>query len=209
MPKTLRLNIPVLLPHAPDVQDGCVGRLIALLRAEPGVSEAHVAEGEGGPELCIHYDPDQLSLAQVRRRARQAGAEVSERFGHLVGRVEGVRHARHARTLAAALGEEAGVIEAVLDPAGALRLEFDRQITNRETLVDRLASHGLALVGATEDAASATAKRPDAQPTAPSDDEASHTPDDGHGQAVLRRPSPPSGPAGPSRCVRPEHALSG
>ena len=98
MPKTLRLNIPVLLPHAPDVQDGCVGRLIALLRAEPGVSEAHVAEGEGGPELCIHYDPDQLSLAQVRRRARQAGAEVSERFGHLVGRVEGVRHARHART---------------------------------------------------------------------------------------------------------------
>ena len=181
MPKTLRLNIPVLLPHAPDVQDGCVGRLIALLRAEPGVSEAHVAEGEGGPELCIHYDPDQLSLAQVRRRARQAGAEVSERFGHLVGRVEGVRHARHARTLAAALGEEAGVIEAVLDPAGALRLEFDRQITNRETLVDRLASHGLALVGATEDAASATAKRPDAQPTAPSDDEASHTPDDGHG----------------------------
>ena len=180
MPKTLRLNIPVLLPHAPDVQDGCVGRLIALLRAEPGVSEAHVAEGEGGPELCIHYDPDQLSLAQVRRRARQAGAEVSERFGHLVGRVEGVRHARHARTLAAALGEEAGVIEAVLDPAGALRLEFDRQITNREALIERLASHGLALVGATGGAASATAKTPDTQPAAPSDDEAKHTPDDGH-----------------------------
>jgi len=181
MPKTLRLNFPVLLPHAPDLQDGCVGRLIALLRAEPGVSEAHVAEGEGGPELCIHYDPDQLSLAQVRRRARQAGAEVSERFGHLVGRVEGVRHARHARTLAAALGEEAGVIEAVLDPAGALRLEFDRQITNRETLVERLASHGLALVRATEGAASTATKTPEAQPKAPSDHEASHTPDDGHG----------------------------
>ena len=105
MPKTLRLNIPVLLPHAPDAQDGCVGRLIALMQAEAGVSEAHLVEGADGPELCIHYDPDLLSLAQVRRRARQAGAEVSERFGHLTGRVDGVRHARHARTLAAELGE--------------------------------------------------------------------------------------------------------
>ena len=34
MPKTLRLNIPVLLPHAPDAQDGCVGRLIALMQAD-------------------------------------------------------------------------------------------------------------------------------------------------------------------------------
>ena len=45
--------------------DAC--RDAALLRAEPGVSEAHVAEGEGGPELCIHYDPDQLSLHGERR----------------------------------------------------------------------------------------------------------------------------------------------
>ncbi|HAL06666.1 MAG TPA: heavy metal translocating P-type ATPase, partial [Brevundimonas sp.] len=145
MPKTLRLNIPVLLPHAPDAQDGCVGRLIALMRAEAGVSEAHLVEGADGAELCIHYDPDLLSLAQVRRRARQAGAEVSERFGHLTGRVDGVRHARHARTLAAELGDEAGVIEAALDPAGALRLEFDRQATSRERLVERLASLGLKL----------------------------------------------------------------
>ena len=96
MSKTLRLNIPVLLPDAPDSQDGCVGRLIALVRAEPGILEAHLVEGAEGAELCIHYDPDQLSLAQVRRRARQAGAEVSEHFGHLSGRVDGVRHARPA-----------------------------------------------------------------------------------------------------------------
>ena len=50
MPKTLRLNIPVLLPHAPDAQDGCVGRLIALMRAEAGVSEAHLVEGADGDQ---------------------------------------------------------------------------------------------------------------------------------------------------------------
>ncbi|MFC5343337.1 heavy metal translocating P-type ATPase [Brevundimonas staleyi] len=176
MSKTIRLNIPVLLPHAPDAQDGCVGRLIALLRVEPGVTQAHVAEGEQGAEICIHYDPDQLSLAQVRRRARQAGAEVSERFGHLVGRVDGVRHARHARTLAAALGDEAGVIEAVLDPAGALRLEFDREVTSRERLIERLASHGLALAG--EGPATAIAAKP--QGAAAPEDTSGHGPDDGH-----------------------------
>lgn len=178
MPKTLRLNIPVLLPHAPDAQDGCVGRLIALMQAEAGVSEAHLVEGADGPELCIHYDPDLLSLAQVRRRARQAGAEVSERFGHLTGRVDGVRHARHARTLAAELGEEAGVIEAALDPAGALRLEFDRQATSRERLVERLASLGLKLTETSDVAGPSAAVGP--APQAARNAASGHGPDDGH-----------------------------
>ncbi|MBD3835384.1 MAG: heavy metal translocating P-type ATPase [Brevundimonas sp.] len=186
MSKTLRLNIPVLLPHAPDSQDGCVGRLIALVRAEPGILEAHLVEGAEGAELCIHYDPDQLSLAQVRRRARQAGAEVSERFGHLSGRVDGVRHARHARTLAAALADEPGVIEAALDAAGAIRLEFDREKTTREAVIARLASHGLSLQGETAGAAPSDgggeANAPIAASTHNPDDshDHSHSPDDGH-----------------------------
>ena len=65
MSKTLRLNIPVLLPHAPDSQDGCVGRLIALVRAEPGILEAHLVEGstelkrlqlEAVPQARFHAD---------------------------------------------------------------------------------------------------------------------------------------------------------
>ncbi len=186
MPKTLRLNIPVLLPHAPDAEDGCVGRLIALMRAEAGVSEAHLVEGAEGAELCIHYDPDQLSLAQVRRRARQAGAEVSEHFGHLSGRVDGVRHARHARTLAAALADEPGVIEAALDAAGAIRLEFDLEKTNRDALIARLASHGLSLQGEAGSVAlpdgEGEAKPPIAASTRDPDHghDHSHSPDDGH-----------------------------
>ncbi len=178
MPKTVRLNIPVLLPHAPDAQDGCVGRLVALVRAEPGVSEAHLVEGAEGPELCIHYDPEVLSLAQVRRRARQAGAQISERFGHLIGRVNGVRHARHARTLEAALVCEPGVLEAALDAAGALRIEFDRETTGEGGLVERLAFHGLTLTdrGGADGPVVATGQ---GGGVAPATTEA-HGPDDGH-----------------------------
>jgi Cd2+/Zn2+-exporting ATPase len=181
MPKTVRLNIPVLLPHAPDAQDGCVGRLVALVRAEPGVSEAHLVEAAEGPELCIHYDPDVLSLAQVRRRARQAGAQVSERFGHLIGRVNGVRHARHARTLEAALAREPGVLEAVLDAAGALRIEFDRETTAEGGLVERLAVHGLTLTdrGGADGAGDATGQGGGQGGVAPAATGA-HGPDDGH-----------------------------
>ncbi|WP_200865091.1 hypothetical protein [Brevundimonas denitrificans] len=72
MSDTMKLDLPILLPGAPDASDACVGRLISLLRDEPGVSEAHVVEEDAAPRLCIHYDPGQLTLAEVRRRARLA-----------------------------------------------------------------------------------------------------------------------------------------
>ncbi|MBD3837106.1 hypothetical protein [Brevundimonas sp.] len=145
MPKTVKLDLPVLLPGAPDASDACVGRLISLLRITDGVEKAHVEETDDGPKLCIHYDPERLSLAQVRRAATQAGGSVSDRYDHLTGWVEGVRHARHARTLEAALAAEPGVLQAALDASGAIRVEFDRQKLERTDLEARLRGHGLQL----------------------------------------------------------------
>jgi Cd2+/Zn2+-exporting ATPase len=137
------MDIPVLLPEAPDASDACVERLVKRLSSAPGLFQVHVAETNGASQLCLHYDPAALSPADVRRKALQAGAEISQRFGHLIGWVEGVRHARHARRLEAALAEEPGVLEAALDVAGALRLEFDHTRTSRDALQQRLADHRL------------------------------------------------------------------
>ena len=145
MPKTVKLDLPVLLPGAPDASDACVGRLISLLRITDGVEKAHVEETDAGPKLCIHYDPERLSLAQVRRAATQAGGSISDRYDHLAGWVGGVRHARHARTLEAALAAEPGVLQAALDASGAIRVEFDRQKLERTDLEARLRGHGLQL----------------------------------------------------------------
>ena len=180
MSDTVRLDIPVLLPEAPDASDACVERLINRLSGAPGLSQVHVAETNGAAQLCIHYDAALLSPADVRRKAVQAGAEISLRFGHLVGWVEGVRHARHARTLEAAMAEEPGVLEAALDASGAVRLEFDQSQTSQDLLRQRLAAHGLSFSTQPLPARS--------EPTATSDeghdhdhgDEQPHAEGDGH-----------------------------
>src|SRR5690606_30937068 len=80
MPSTVRLDIPVLLPEAPDALDACVERLVKRLTGAPGLSQIHVAESPTGPQLCLHYDAKLLSPDEVRRKALQAGVEISRRF---------------------------------------------------------------------------------------------------------------------------------
>lgn len=187
MPKTTKLDLPILLPGAPDASGACAGRLITILRDEPGVSEAHIVEKDTPPRLCIHYDPDQLTLGQVRRLARQAGAEISGRYGHLVGWLEGVRHVRHARTIEAVLSDHPGLMEAAVDASGAVRLEFDREQIDRAGIDRMFAEQNLHF----SDTPSA---RPSGQPkdgshgAAHAHDHADghdhgHGPDDGHDHA--------------------------
>ncbi|MCG2841480.1 heavy metal translocating P-type ATPase [Sandaracinobacter sp. RS1-74] len=187
MSDTMKLDLPILLPGAPDASDACVGRLISLLRDEPGVSEVHVVEDAAASRLCIHYDPDRLTLAEVRRRARAAGAEITGRYGHLVGWLDGVRHARHARTIEAVLAEHPGVLEAVVDPSGAVRLEFERDRLDRAEIDRLLAVHKLGFSDTPlARTTAATPERKDARKHAhaPGEDhDHGHGPDDGHGHA--------------------------
>lgn len=90
----LRLDLPLLLP---DADDRCVGRLIAALSGRPGIAEAHVARDADAPQLCIHYDPAQINIGRVRELVHAAGAEISERFGHLVVRRRSAACARRAQ----------------------------------------------------------------------------------------------------------------
>ncbi|OHC92272.1 MAG: ATPase [Sphingomonadales bacterium RIFCSPHIGHO2_01_FULL_65_20] len=148
MTKTVQLDLPLLLPDAPEASDACVARLIASLGQKPGVARVHVAEGGTDPLLCIHYDPEYLTLGQVRRTAQAAGAEIDARFGHISGQIVGVRHVRQARSVQAALTDQHGVLEARLDPSGALRLEFDRTRIDQGQIEALIQSQGLVFVAA-------------------------------------------------------------
>lgn len=135
MTEKLRLDLPILLPDVPDAADACVTRLIGELEGRSGVESVHVrpASASGPAQLCIHYDADTLPLSRIRELVTSAGANVTERFGHLVGDI-GVTHQRRARSIAERLGALPGVVEAAASASGTVRIEFDRTLVSEETL---------------------------------------------------------------------------
>ncbi|MFN7917395.1 MAG: hypothetical protein U0Q55_18765 [Vicinamibacterales bacterium] len=78
----LRLDLPVLLPEAPDAKDACVRRVEELLQQHDGVLSTHVLDSAAGSKLCIHFDPDRLTIERVEQMARLVGMSVHERYGH-------------------------------------------------------------------------------------------------------------------------------
>ena len=94
----VQLDLPIVLPNVPGAEDACVDRLTASLREQEGVSEAHVtAATNGEPDrLCIHYDPEAISLPRIRQRAQSLGTELTDQYGHLSWAVRGISHPRRA-----------------------------------------------------------------------------------------------------------------
>lgn len=129
------IEIAIVLPAVSDVRDACIQRLVDSLKAKEGIETAHaiIVEGNLPGEICIHYDPARLLIGEVRELARRAGAELDQRFGHLLLKSRPV-HARHARSVESGVRQIPGVLEAAMSPAGILRVEFDRQATSEEAI---------------------------------------------------------------------------
>ncbi len=47
MTKTLRLDVPLLLPEVPDARDACVTRLEALIDAQRGIGRTRLTAERG------------------------------------------------------------------------------------------------------------------------------------------------------------------
>jgi Cd2+/Zn2+-exporting ATPase len=144
MTEKMRIELRLLLPGIPDAHDGCVTRLRDLLRAKEGIADAHLVDAKPNEpdQLCVHFDPDRLSIGEVRNLVHRAGAELEDRYGHLMIKSEPM-HARQARTVESRLGQITGVLEAAVSPTGEIRMEFDRQATDDSQL--HLALRGIDL----------------------------------------------------------------
>lgn len=147
MSEKTRIEIGLVLPAIPDARDACVLRLADMLNAKDGIETAHIAdtEGVGQDQICVHYDPERISIGQVRELVKRAGAELDQRFGHLLLKSRPM-HARQARTAESRARQITGVLEAAISPAGVLRIEFDRQATDEEAIRIALAKIGVQTV---------------------------------------------------------------
>ncbi len=158
--QALRLDLPLVLPEVEDLQDACIARLLGLLEGRDGVSQIHIlkpgeahpgtlgAPGEdGGAQLCLHYDPQRLTLGQISALAKSAGADVTERFGHAVIPFHLVGAEDDGRRVEADLAGLPGVTSASVSLAGQIaRVEFDRWLTGRPAIEARLRASGATAV---------------------------------------------------------------
>ena len=159
MTDTFRLDLPLLLPNAPDARDACVARLTDALTATEGIHRAHVvlADDDEPAQLCIHYEPAVVALPHIRRIAERVGARLTGRYGHVVWEAEGLTHQRRARTVTERLKQQPGVVEAEANATGPIRIEFDREATDEGALRRALADLGVT-VPAPEPAGQAAAE---------------------------------------------------
>ena len=144
MTRRARLDLPLVLSGVPDDQDACVARLVSVLEGRSGVERVHVTHGDeesphdvgehphGVPQtkasLCLHYDPERISLAQITDIAVRSGAKIAGRYGHEVIPIRAVGAEDEGRRIEQALREIPGVTAASVNLAAQLvRVEFDRE----------------------------------------------------------------------------------
>ncbi|RFN59426.1 heavy metal translocating P-type ATPase [Marixanthomonas ophiurae] len=141
----LQLKIPVILPQVPNEKDSCVERLIQKLQAKEGIEKVHIADANGDdvPQLCFHYDPDIISIDRIQSLAESTGAEITEKYGHLLIEVKGIRHTRQARSIEKSLLTINGVLEVSVSGSGMVRLEFDKKQTNFDEISKQIEKENL------------------------------------------------------------------
>lgn len=142
-----KINLSILLPEVSGEKDACVHRIITALGKRRGIEKVHITQGKENTssQLCFHYQPSQITIAEIEKMAKKAGAEITKRYGHLLVETTGVWKPRHARLLEAKIGGIAGIISVSVAGTGFIQLEFDRTIITEAALTQSLVKQGLKL----------------------------------------------------------------
>lgn len=141
--KTIELDIPLLLPEIESGRDACVHRLERDLENHRGVLRTHVKYNGEPPQLCIHYNPDLILLATVSRIARDAGAELTDRYPHKTIRFSGLDAADVAGSLEDELAGLPGMLHARVNYAAGLAfVAYDKEKLSTAEIMDTMREFG-------------------------------------------------------------------
>jgi Cd2+/Zn2+-exporting ATPase len=144
----IKINVDLVLPDVPNERDECVQRIISATESKKGIEKVHIVPGTetSKAKLCFHYDPNEISIEQVQKIAADAGAEITERFGHLLLEVKGIRHVRHARVIEVSLKRLKGVISVSASASGWISIEFDHHEINPAKIYKQVNKIGLQII---------------------------------------------------------------
>ena len=143
MEKTIELDIPLLLPGVENEKDECLNRLEGALQNQKGILRAHLEREKSPVDLCLHYDPNLLTLEQVRRLAERAGAGIANRYHHASIPIEGMDCSDCSLVVEHSVGRMDGVLNVNVNyPAEKMWVEFDAHKVNRSAIEKRVRSLG-------------------------------------------------------------------
>jgi Cd2+/Zn2+-exporting ATPase len=142
----VKLEIPILLPNVETESDVSLTRLETLLQNQKGLQRAHLERDSQPITLCLHYDPEITSLAEVKRLAERAGAQINNRYHHVLIPIEGMDCSDCVLVIEHSVGRLDGVLSVNVNYASQkMRVEFDRRRTDRAAIEKRLRSLGYAV----------------------------------------------------------------
>ncbi|MBX3064776.1 MAG: cadmium-translocating P-type ATPase [Anaerolineae bacterium] len=146
MNPTIQLDLSILLPKMDD-HDECVEFLTARLATLKGIEQAHIVEEGGKTRLCLHYDPNLLSLATVQRLAQEAGVEISQRYRHEQIAFAPLNAADAAIILERQLQQLKGMLHASVNyAAGLIFVAYDSEVLQRDTIEQTVQNMGTKLI---------------------------------------------------------------
>ena len=139
--KTVELEIPLLLPGVQNDDDGCLARLESTVREHRGVIRAHLEREKTPIDLCLHYDPNVITIEQVKRLAERAGAQILNRYHHAIIPIEGMDCSDCVMVIEHSVGRIDGVLAVNVNYAAQIMgVEYDRQKVNRSVIEKRIRS---------------------------------------------------------------------
>jgi Cd2+/Zn2+-exporting ATPase len=118
--KTIEVAIPLLLPEIEDDSDECLIRLQDALRERRGILHVHLERESDPVNLCIHFDPNLISIETVHRTAEEVGGQLSRKYRHDRIQFEGMDRADEAPALRRALERIPGMLHADVNYAAGL-----------------------------------------------------------------------------------------
>ncbi|WP_216823575.1 heavy metal translocating P-type ATPase [Niastella vici] len=144
----VKINLDLILPDVPDERDACVKRIVSAMENQNGIDKAHIVPetDHSKAQLCFHYDPDIIRIEQVQKLAQQAGAEITNRYHHLLIEVDGIRHQRQTRLIETELKRREGILSVSASSGGVLMIEYDTSLTNEKQVYENILKIGLRII---------------------------------------------------------------
>lgn len=143
MEANIELEVRPLLPGVAEDDEACFHRLETSLSSNHKLIRAHLEREDGSVKLCLHYDPEKMSITELKQLATRAGTEIVNRYHHDLINIEGMDCSDCAMVIEHSISRLHGVLRASVSYAGKnMQVEYDSYQTNRAEIEKRIRSLG-------------------------------------------------------------------